>query len=127
MAADTAAVGLPAGVPGPLTADPEIASHQLNPNDEFIILACDGFWDVYKSSQRAVELARDWLKEHNNPQQCAQQLVADALGKHTSDNVTVIVACFGEDPPKRKLSKFGRFSPSVSSQGLNMLAAALQQ
>ena len=37
-------------------------------------LACDGLWDVLPS-QRAIEFARQRLREHNNPQQCAQKLV----------------------------------------------------
>ena len=59
---------------GPLTAEPEIASHALLPEDEFVLMACDGFWDVF-SSQRAVECARQQLREHNDPQTCSQQLV----------------------------------------------------
>lgn len=59
---------------GPLTAEPEIASHALLPEDEFILMACDGFWDVF-TSQRAVERARQQLREHNDPQTCSQQLV----------------------------------------------------
>ena len=37
-------------------------------------LACDGLWDVLPS-QRAIEFARQRLREHNDPQQCAQKLV----------------------------------------------------
>ena len=59
---------------GPLTAEPEIASHTLLPEDEFILMACDGFWDVF-DSQRAVECARQQLREHNDPQLCSQHLV----------------------------------------------------
>ena len=59
---------------GPLTAEPEIASHAILPEDEFVLMACDGFWDVF-SSQRAVECARQQLREHNDPQTCSQQLV----------------------------------------------------
>lgn len=59
---------------GPLTAEPEIASQAILPEDEFILMACDGFWDVF-SSQRAVECARQQLRDHNDPQLCSQQLV----------------------------------------------------
>jgi protein phosphatase 2C family protein 2/3 len=51
----------------PLTAEPEVTQHQLAPNDEFLVLGCDGLWDVI-SSQRAVEVARQKLREHNDPQ-----------------------------------------------------------
>ena len=59
---------------GPLIAEPEVASHTILPEDEFILMACDGLWDVFKS-QRAVEFARQKLRDHNDPQLCSQQLV----------------------------------------------------
>jgi protein phosphatase 2C family protein 2/3 len=31
-----------------LTAEPYIKEHQLTKNDEFLIVACDGVWDVYE-------------------------------------------------------------------------------
>lgn len=109
---------------GPLTAEPEVSHYTLGPNDEFMVLGCDGLWDVL-SSQRAVEFARIKLKEHNDPQQCANQLVAEAVRMHSSDNITVIVVCFGEDPPKRRVYGTGRFTRNVSGQGLGKLAALL--
>lgn len=108
----------------PLTAEPEVTQHQLAPNDEFLVLGCDGLWDVL-SSQRAVELARQKLREHNDPQRCAEELVAEALRMHSSDNITVIVICFGDEPPKRRVYGNGRFSRNVSQQGLSTLSALL--
>jgi hypothetical protein len=66
------------------------------------------------------------LREHNDPQRCAQELVDEALRMHSSDNVTVICCCFGEERPKRRVYGSGRFSRSVSQQGLGVVAAALQ-
>ena len=60
---------------GPLLAKPEVALHTISPEDEFILMACDGLWDVFKS-QRAVEFARQKLRDHNDPQLCSQQLVS---------------------------------------------------
>ena len=55
-------------------ADPEVHTHALQAEDEFLVVACDGLWDVL-SSQRCVELARAHLRENNSPQLCAQHLV----------------------------------------------------
>lgn len=56
-------------------AVPEIHIRSLSPEDEFIVLACDGLWDVY-TSQRVIELARQNLQQNNNdPQICAEYLV----------------------------------------------------
>jgi serine/threonine protein phosphatase PrpC len=40
-----------------LTAEPEVTTHTLQEGDEFLLLGCDGLWDVFPS-QRAVEFAR---------------------------------------------------------------------
>lgn len=39
-----------------------------------MVVACDGLWDML-SSQRCIEIARQHLRDHNNPQTCAQFLV----------------------------------------------------
>ena len=58
------------------SAEPEISMFTLMAEDEFIVLACDGLWDVLPS-QRAVEIARQCLRLNNNdPQICAQLLVS---------------------------------------------------
>jgi protein phosphatase 2C family protein 2/3 len=83
---------------GPLTAEPEMRVHDLTEEDEFLILACDGLWDVL-SSQGAVELARQCLRQHNDPERLAGELAREALRRHSADNVTCVVVCFSSDPP----------------------------
>ena len=83
---------------GPLTGECDVFSHELTAEDEFLLLACDGFWDVM-SSQTAVELARQLLRQHNDPARLAAELVKEAIGRHTGDNVTVIAVCLGAAPP----------------------------
>eukprot|EP00271_Cylindrocystis_brebissonii_P019437 TRINITY_DN58_c0_g1_i1.p1 TRINITY_DN58_c0_g1~~TRINITY_DN58_c0_g1_i1.p1 ORF type:complete len:358 (+),score=54.93 TRINITY_DN58_c0_g1_i1:99-1172(+) len=91
---------------GPLSAVPEIRETTLTAEDEFLILGCDGLWDVF-SSQNAVEFARRQLQEHNSPQQCAEELVKEALKRDTQDNLTVVIVCFGPDaPPKLSMPRW---------------------
>ncbi|KAJ7587357.1 protein phosphatase 2C 2 [Mycena floridula] len=40
-----------------LTADPEVISHTITSEDEFLVLACDGIWDCL-SSQQVVDIIR---------------------------------------------------------------------
>lgn len=40
-----------------MTAEPEVTTRRLQEGDEFLLLGCDGLWDVFPS-QRAVEFAR---------------------------------------------------------------------
>ncbi|VVT49463.1 uncharacterized protein SAPINGB_P002282 [Magnusiomyces paraingens] len=58
----------------------------LGPTDEFIIVACDGLWDVC-TDQQAVDLARDIM----DPKEAARTLVRHAIEAYSSDNVTCMV------------------------------------
>ncbi|KAB2625128.1 protein phosphatase 2C 13 [Pyrus ussuriensis x Pyrus communis] len=81
---------LPLGSSSPLIAEPDVQQVMLTEGDEFFIIGCDGIWDVM-SSQYAVSLVRRGLRRHNDPQQCAKELVKEALRLNTSDNLTVII------------------------------------
>lgn len=65
---------------------PYTTETELCDDDEFLILACDGLWDVI-SDQGAVDLIRDI----EDAQAASQKLLKYALSHHTTDNVTVIV------------------------------------
>ncbi|KAL6219608.1 hypothetical protein ACLB2K_007367 [Fragaria x ananassa] len=83
----------PRGSASPLIAAPEFRRMELTEEDEFLIIGCDGIWDVM-SSQHAVSLVRRGLRRHDDPEQCAKDLVMEALRLNTFDNLTVIVVCF---------------------------------
>ncbi|KAG7995746.1 hypothetical protein I3843_01G124400 [Carya illinoinensis] len=82
----------PPGSASPLSAEPDVQQVVLTADDEFLIIGCDGIWDVM-SSQYAVSFVRRGLRKHDDPQQCARDLVMEALRLNTSDNVTVLVIC----------------------------------
>ncbi|PHU13286.1 putative protein phosphatase 2C 47 [Capsicum chinense] len=84
---------LPRGSSSPLIAEPEFRQIILNEDDEFLIIGCDGIWDVM-SSQQAVNLVRRGLKRHDDPEQCAKDIVMEALRLNTFDNLTVVIICF---------------------------------
>ncbi|KAK1316591.1 putative protein phosphatase 2C 2 [Acorus calamus] len=86
----------PMGSPSPLIAEPEFQQAVLTEDDEFLIIGCDGIWDVM-SSQHAVGVVRRGLRRHDNPEQGARDLVMEALRLKTIDNLTVIVVCFSSD------------------------------
>lgn len=81
-----------------LSAEPEYHSYNVSDDDEFAIIACDGLWEVF-SSQNAVDMARKFLRRHNDPRKCSEELVAEALRRDTTDNVSVIVVCLRNTPP----------------------------
>ncbi|KAJ7262172.1 phosphatase 2C-like domain-containing protein [Mycena haematopus] len=74
---------------------PYTTETELCDEDEFLILACDGLWDV-TSDQAAVDLIRDV----EDAQVASQMLLKDALANHTSDNITVLVVRFKNSPPR---------------------------
>lgn len=83
----------PRGSSSPLIAEPEFRQVVLTEDDEFLIIGCDGIWDVM-TSQHAVSLVRRGLRRHDDPEQSARDLVMEALHRNTFDNLTVIIVCF---------------------------------
>ncbi|CZR56954.1 related to phosphoprotein phosphatase 2C [Phialocephala subalpina] len=59
--------------------------------DEFIILACDGLWDVC-SDQEAVDLVRN----QPDPIAAAKQLVDHALARFSTDNLSCMIVRFNK-------------------------------
>ncbi|KAJ7957994.1 putative Protein phosphatase 2c [Quillaja saponaria] len=114
----------PKGSACPLSAEPELQETHLSEDDEFLIMGCDGLWDVM-SSQCAVTIARKELMLHNDPERCSRELVREALKRNTCDNLTVIVICFSPDPPPRIEIPQTRVRRSISAEGLNLLKGVL--
>ncbi|THV05051.1 protein phosphatase 2C [Dendrothele bispora CBS 962.96] len=73
---------------------PYTTETELCDDDECLILACDGLWDVI-SDQAAVDLIRDTP----DPQLASTRLMKYALSHHTTDNVTVEVIRFKKQKP----------------------------
>ncbi|MCO5552731.1 hypothetical protein L7F22_006248 [Adiantum nelumboides] len=93
------------GLDGPLIADPEVQHLSLTGDDEFMIIGCDGFWDVFQN-QDAVSFARRRLQQHNDPRECSRELVDEALRRNTTDNLTVVTVCFQVSPPPALIPRF---------------------
>ncbi|XP_058098631.1 probable protein phosphatase 2C 27 isoform X2 [Magnolia sinica] len=114
----------PKGSACPLSAEPELQETILTEEDEFLIIGCDGLWDVM-SSQGAVTIARKELMLHNDPERCSRELVREALRRNTCDNLTVIIVCFSPDPPPRIEIAKSRVPRSISAESLNFLKGVL--
>lgn len=114
----------PKGSSYPLSAEPELQVTILTEEDEFLIMGCDGLWDVM-SSQCAVTIVRKELMLHNDPQRCSGVLVREALKRNTCDNLTVVVVCFSPEPPPLIEIPRSRVRRSISTEGLNFLKGFL--
>ncbi|XP_057960204.1 probable protein phosphatase 2C 22 [Malania oleifera] len=109
---------------GPLSAEPEFRTTRLTKEDEFIIIGCDGIWDVFRS-QNAVDFARRRLQEHNDPAMCCKDLINEALKRKSGDNLAVVVVCFQPQPPPNLVAPRGRVHRSISAEGLKELQSFL--
>ncbi|BCS83285.1 putative protein phosphatase 2c [Cotonvirus japonicus] len=86
---------------------PDVYNYQLQDDDEFIVLACDGVWDVLENHE-VVNFVRDHIKnkpdhlsfykipgrypsmEVNETENIARKLASYAIARGSSDNVSVI-------------------------------------
>jgi len=77
----------------PCTSEPEVTVEVVAAGpgrDEFVVIACDGVWDVMSSGQ-AVAFVRRKLLEHRDVGRAAVELAEKALALGTIDNVSVVV------------------------------------
>lgn len=99
-----------------ITHFPETFIYHLQKDDEFIIIACDGLWDIVQNHE-AVNFVRDHF-HNNNPEywdipnkypteemarsdNIARKLAGYAIAKGSTDNVSIIIVSFVDN-------KFGK-------------------
>jgi len=97
-----------------VTAMPEICTAKRSPDDEFVILACDGIWDV-KSSQQVVDFVRCRLQRGVKPPAIVEQLLHACLAESPvqgvgCDNMTVVLVIL--KPLSARKSSFSSWLPS---------------
>jgi serine/threonine protein phosphatase PrpC len=79
--------------PAASTAKPSIKEFELDSNVEFVILACDGLWDVMRPEQATKFVSRR-LKENLPLKEVTEQLVNHSIDLGSMDNVSAIVVLF---------------------------------
>ncbi|KAF2203277.1 protein phosphatase 2C isoform beta [Delitschia confertaspora ATCC 74209] len=81
-----------------VTGHPYTTETVIQPDqDEFLILACDGLWDVC-SDQEAVDLVRNI----QDPQAASKQLVDHALARFSTDNLSCMIVRFDNKAVKQR-------------------------
>jgi serine/threonine protein phosphatase PrpC len=71
-----------------LSVDPYVSELTLDATCKYIILACDGLWDVFNHLEAAVFVDK-CIKGDNSLDKTAKELVLAALGLESKDNITV--------------------------------------
>jgi len=74
-----------------VTYVPEVFVVDLLPEDKFLIVACDGLWDVV-SNTKAMQI----VNQYRTPSQAASALRDYAHQLGSSDNISVIVYCLDD-------------------------------
>lgn len=90
---------------GPVSAQPDITEILVDPKDEFIVVACDGLWDVL-SSQAVVDFVRASIRAHEQAGNLDLKVVCRELVRHavddkmSTDNVSVCITRFVIGSPR---------------------------
>eukprot|EP00803_Ostreobium_quekettii_P008641 evm.model.scf_103EXC.10 EVM.evm.TU.scf_103EXC.10 scf_103EXC:119728-125923(-) len=80
---------------GYLTAEPDVSRTRLEAGHEFLVMACDGVWDVM-TNQEAVNVVREFLRNVERTEEAVEaataKLIEKALMKGSGDNLSAVVA-----------------------------------
>jgi len=88
-----------------ITCVPDVYEREINPKDQFIVLACDGLWDVMEN-QEVVDFINKLLSKAKTVtdevlSQIAEQLTTHAVNtKGIPDNVTAVIVTLPKKPKK---------------------------
>lgn len=91
-----------------VTAWPDIEERQVNEDWQFMVIACDGIWDVLPS-QSVLEFVQAEIAQGIYPQNICENLMTRCLapdcqmGGIGGDNMTVIIVCFLHGRPYEDL------------------------
>lgn len=78
---------------GPVIPHPQVYKTQLVKEDEFLLMACDGLFDVF-SSQEAINFIKNELQKDTNLNQICEKLVNEAVKRGSEDDITLIIVKF---------------------------------
>ena len=84
----------PTEVRDALITTPEMQFADLCYEDEFVVLASDGLWDVM-SSQQAVNFVNSQLRNGSSPAETGQSLIEIAIQAGSTDNVSAVIVVVG--------------------------------
>jgi protein phosphatase 1G len=84
-----------------VTVYPEIEMVERTAEDEFIVIACDGIWDV-KTNQEVLDFVKAGLTSGLEPTKIAENLLDSCIAKDPTgmgtDNMTAIIILLNQNP-----------------------------
>ncbi|XP_026330042.1 uncharacterized protein LOC113237646 [Hyposmocoma kahamanoa] len=80
-----------------VTASPEIVSVDLDGDEDFVVVACDGLWDFVSEDDVALAVYRQLAADPDDLKAVTKRLVLQAKRQGSADNISIIVV-FLKDP-----------------------------
>ena len=77
-----------------IVSEPDLCKVVLNDDDDFLIMACDGLWDVITPAE-AVKFVINQLDAEATLKEACEELVWHAIDNGSLDNITIIIADLG--------------------------------
>ncbi|OWF42240.1 protein phosphatase 1E-like [Mizuhopecten yessoensis] len=97
-----------------IISDADTTSVSLDGTEDYIVLACDGLWDVL-TPNGVPKLVYDFLQDSKGDKSCvAQKLVNWAKENGSTDNITVIVVFLRDDIAEPHVTQMFKFGQSES-------------
>lgn len=91
-----------------VTAYPDVEVREITPDWEFLVIACDGIWDVM-TNEEVIEFVRLRIGTGMDPEDICEDLMTRCLapdcqmGGLGCDNMTVVLVCFLHAKPYEEL------------------------
>ncbi|XP_067102521.1 protein phosphatase, Mg2+/Mn2+ dependent, 1Na (putative) [Osmerus mordax] len=80
-----------------VSPEPELYELERSPQDEFLILACDGVWDVI-GNEELCAFVRSRMQVCDDLREICSQVIDLCLYKGSLDNMSIIIVCFPGAP-----------------------------
>lgn len=80
-----------------VSPEPEIFTQERNEKDEFLVLACDGIWDVM-SNEELCDFVRSRMLITESLEEICNQVVDTCLYKGSRDNMSIVLIAFPGAP-----------------------------
>ncbi|XP_007256730.3 protein phosphatase, Mg2+/Mn2+ dependent, 1Ab [Astyanax mexicanus] len=80
-----------------VSPEPEVYEIEREEDDEFVVLACDGIWDVM-TNEELCDFVRSRLEVTEDLERVCNEIVDTCLYKGSRDNMSVVLVCFPGAP-----------------------------
>ncbi|KAK8803408.1 hypothetical protein WA158_001102 [Blastocystis sp. Blastoise] len=81
-----------------VSSRPDVYIEERTSEDNFLILACDGIWDVMPSPAQTIELLKDLFESYEDPKDALSEFLEICLKEGSKDNMTIMIIFLNKPP-----------------------------